>query len=278
MKKNMRDFPRVIVGAFILNKKNELLLLKQKNWKGKYTCPGGKVEIGETFVEALTREVREETNLRLKNIKKFEIVEGLNLKSKYKPGDEHFIFVDFIAKAKNESDLKINKESISAKWKTPEAWLKKKDVFPHNYIVQAIEKIRDDKTKSYEEMYVRALADYQNLLKRTNEEKREFIKYANEQMILEILPVYDNLKVSLNHIDEDAKNNGWAEGIKYVVKQFDDILKNLGLEEISIKNKKFDPGTMEALEGKGDKVKKVVKSGYTLKGKVIVAAKVVLGK
>lgn len=128
----------------------------------------------------------------------------------------------------------------------------------------------------FEHKYKLAFADYQNLLKRTAEEKQEFAKFANEQFIMEILPVYDNLKVSMEHIDEAAKTSGWAEGIKYVIKQFADVLKNMGVEEIEAEGKKFDHNTMEAIEGQGEKVKKVVKAGYKMKDKVISHAKVIL--
>lgn len=127
-----------------------------------------------------------------------------------------------------------------------------------------------------EAKYMRALADYQNLLKRTTTEKQEFAKYANEGWVREILPVYDNLQMSLKHVDAEAEENGWAEGIKYVVKQFAEILKNMGVEEIVAKGKKFDPNTMEAIDGKGEKVSKVVRPGYKLKDKVIIPAKVIL--
>jgi molecular chaperone GrpE len=124
--------------------------------------------------------------------------------------------------------------------------------------------------------YKRSLADYQNLLKRTAEEKKEFAKYANEQIVMEILPVYDNLKESLKHISKDAQENAWAEGIKFVVKQFKDALANIGVQEIEAEGKNFDPTKMEAIEGKGESVKKVVKEGYELNGRVIVPARVVL--
>jgi molecular chaperone GrpE len=135
--------------------------------------------------------------------------------------------------------------------------------------------IENEKTE-LELKYKRALADFQNLLKRTAEEKAEFAKFANEQLILEIIPVYDHLVISFEHIDESARNNGWGEGIKYVVKQFSDVLKNMGVEEIDPTGKEFDPRTMEAIEGKGERVKKTVKRGYVLKGKVIVPARVIL--
>jgi len=141
--------------------------------------------------------------------------------------------------------------------------------------LKKIKKLSDkEKYDDLNDTYKRALADYQNLLKRTVVEKQEFIKYANEKFLHEILPVYDNLKISLLHIDKKAQDSGWAEGIKYVVKQFKDILNGLGVEEIKTKGEKFDPKIMDAVEGNGEKVKKEIKSGYKLNGKVIIPAKV----
>ncbi len=127
-----------------------------------------------------------------------------------------------------------------------------------------------------EHKYQRALADYQNLLKQTARERQEFVKFANEQLLYKILPVYDNLKMSLGHTDEKAEKNGWLEGIKHVIKQFKDVLQDMGVEEIKTVDKKFDHNTMEAISGNGDRVKKEVKPGYKLNGKVIVPAKVIL--
>jgi len=144
---------------------------------------------------------------------------------------------------------------------------------------KSIKQNKKDKINKYTELenkYKRALADYQNLLKRTAIEKQEFIKFANEQFLYEILPVYDNLKISLDHIDKEAKKSGLAEGIKYIIKQFNSALTNLGVEEIKIKDKKFNPEIMEAVDGKGEKIKKQIKSGYKLKEKVIIPAKVIL--
>ena len=62
----------------------------------------------------------------------------------------------------------------------------------------------------WKDKYLRALADYQNLAKQTARERQEFAKYANEQLILEFIPVYDNLKTSLKHADEKA--SGWSVG------------------------------------------------------------------
>ena len=124
-------------------------------------------------------------------------------------------------------------------------------------------------------LYARTLADYQNLQTRSIKEKQEFAKYANEQLIHEIIPVYDNLKTSVEHF-KNNEDSSWLEGIKYVIKQFDDVLKGVGLETIETLGKPFDYNTMEAMEGKGKKVKKQIQCGYKLNGKIIRPAKVVL--
>lgn len=126
--------------------------------------------------------------------------------------------------------------------------------------------------------YKRALADYQNLLKRQSKEKEEFVKYANENLLTDFIPVYDNLKISLEHVGEDDKDNPWVKGIEYVIKQFRDLLESNGIEEIKTVGEKFDHETMDAMEGEGEKVIKEVKAGYKLNGKVIMPAKVVVGK
>lgn len=141
-----------------------------------------------------------------------------------------------------------------------------------------VQPIQVDELAVLDNKYRRALADYQNLLKQTANEKTEFIKYANERILLEILPVYDNLKISLSHIDEVAKTSGWAEGVKYIVKQFKDVLENFGVSEIRTDGEKFDPSSMEAISGQGEKVVKELKPGYRLNGRVVIAARVEVGE
>jgi molecular chaperone GrpE len=123
----------------------------------------------------------------------------------------------------------------------------------------------------------RALADYHNLQKRKEEEKKEFVKYSNENLLQELLPVFDNLKISLRHVGEEEKDSPWVKGVEYVVKQFREVLESNGVEEIKAEGEEFDHEKMEALEGKGNKVKKEVKPGYMLNNKVIIPAKVIVG-
>lgn len=136
-----------------------------------------------------------------------------------------------------------------------------------------------------EHKYRRALADYQNLLKQTAREKEEFAKFANTNLLYEILPVYDNLKISLEHTDEAAKTNGWLTGVNYVIKQFKEALGRAGVEEIEAADQAYNHDLMDAAgeeatddPEKDGRVAKILKTGYKLNGKVIMPAKVVVWK
>ncbi|MFP4514781.1 MAG: nucleotide exchange factor GrpE [Parcubacteria group bacterium] len=150
--------------------------------------------------------------------------------------------------------------------------------------VNRFELIKAASQETWEERYKRAIADYQNLLKETATEKSNYYKYALEDFMLEILPVYDNLKMSIKSLNEEQANNPWVEGIKYVIKQFKRILENQGVKQIEVVDKPFDPHTMEAISDDSSKdgndiegiCEKEVKPGYKLHDKVIIPAKVIV--
>lgn len=274
--KNKKNRPRAVVGVFIFNENDELFMMKTVQWGNKYAVPGGGLENGETLEEAGIREVKEETNIDIKDLEYVGFTNAYDINEELKKEDNHLIFFDLIARVKGNLKIKLNKEGTKYKWLKIDDWIKRgKDFFPHKYELKILKNIRD-KNYGYEYKYKLALADYQNLLRRTTQEKQEFAKYANENLIHEILPVYDNFKISLEHIDDEAKNSGLAEGIKYVVKQFKGVLETNGVKEMKIDGKKFDPKIMEAVDGKGKKIKKIIKAGYELRGKTISPAKVIL--
>lgn len=166
-------------------------------------------------------------------------------------------------------------------------WVRPKKMFLENVEVNGEEKPRfeliaeknpeeKDSNDSFENKYLRALADYQNLLKQTAKDKEEFVKYALGNFLEDILPIYDHLKMSLNGLKDDDHKNPWVEGVKHVLKQFKDALEAKGIEEIKTVGEKFDHATMDALEGSGETVKQEVMAGYKLNGKVIRHAKVIV--
>jgi molecular chaperone GrpE len=127
-----------------------------------------------------------------------------------------------------------------------------------------------------EEKYLRALADYQNLLKQTAKDREEFVKYALSDFLQDILPVYDHLKLSVNGLSEAEGSSPWAIGVQHVLKQFKDILEARGIEEIKTVGEKFDHNTMEAIDGTGDIVEKEIMPGYKLNGRVVKPARVIV--
>ena len=148
---------------------------------------------------------------------------------------------------------------------------------PENPEFPEIPETEESAADSYEQKYLRALADYQNLLKQSAKERQDFVKFALEGFLDEIIPVYDHLKLSLKGLSEEEKGNPWAQGVTYVLKQFHDVLESHGVEEIAAVGQPFDHNLMEAVDGRGDLVKEEVMPGYTLNGKVVRPAKVIVG-
>jgi molecular chaperone GrpE len=140
------------------------------------------------------------------------------------------------------------------------------------------------KAEEYLQSWQRAQADYLNLKRRIEEERGEFTARANQDLILQILPVLDNFRRAFKHIPKEYKDSEWVEGIKHLEKQLENILRNEGLEAIPTVGQKFNPLLHEALileEKKGmekGKILEELEGGYKLANKVIKPAKVKVAK
>jgi molecular chaperone GrpE len=122
----------------------------------------------------------------------------------------------------------------------------------------------------------RAVADYQNLMRRTQEEKIKMIKFASRSVVESILQPLEHLFLAKEQLKD--------KGLEMVYQQFQTALKDEGLEEISVLGKEFDPQMMEVVDKQlvedqkqVNKVIKVLQRGYTLNGEVIRHAKVIIG-
>jgi len=135
------------------------------------------------------------------------------------------------------------------------------------------------KCEEYLNGWKRERADFLNHKKEEMERIGIIIKYANEELILKILPILDNFYLAEKHLPEDKE---FKNGFSQIKKQLEDFLSKEGIEVIETMGKPFDPNTMEAVgeaEG-GDEgtIVEEVQRGYTLHGKVIRPAKVKISK
>lgn len=120
----------------------------------------------------------------------------------------------------------------------------------------------------------RALADYQNLVRRSSQERVEWAKLATLEFVEALIEPLRNLNLASQNLND--------QGLNMVVAQFWQKLEEQGLQEITaeqIKDQPFDVETMEAVEkkGDGDTVLEVLTPGYKLNDKVISHARVIVG-
>lgn len=129
----------------------------------------------------------------------------------------------------------------------------------------------------------RARADYQNLVKQAAQEKDAWVNGANDQLILEILPVLDNFNHALKHLTPAQAEQDWVKGIMYIKTQLENVIAAQGVAEIKSLNQKFDPHYHEAVEKVSgpkeskDKIVEELQKGYSRQGRLIRAARVKVG-
>lgn len=102
-------FPEPTVGALIVNQQGKILLARSHKWFDKYTLPGGHIEVGESMVDAVRREVKEEVGLEVEVVEMLLIQEAIFTSEFYKK--KHFIFIDFYCKSKDQ-EVKLDQNEI----------------------------------------------------------------------------------------------------------------------------------------------------------------------
>ena len=146
-------------------------------------------------------------------------------------------------------------------------------------VTELEEKVAKDKDD-----YIRLMAEFDNFRRRTSQEKLELVSMASTDTIKGLLPVLDDCERAIKVLLESNDSDAAKEGTELIFSKLMDYLKTKGLAVIEAMNQPFDTDLHEAVaqfpvqeeEQKG-KVFDVVQTGYTLNGKVIRFAKVVVG-
>lgn len=275
--------PMALTLKAVILKDDKVLLLKRSKKeefnKGKWDLPGGHIEAGETVNESLKREVKKETGLVVAVDSIINIVEFEKEHKAFRQEKRGLRFlVNYLS-----GEVKLNENEHSEfQWLTLTEAIEKLDVKDHfeNEKRETLLKAKEClEQKEALNGWRRALADFENYKKRQLTNNEEFRKFANEDLILEILPVLDNFQAAMEHIPQEQKNEGWVTGIMFIQKQLLDILATKGLEKIPVKiGDEIDENIHEIVRGKaGDgklKVKKILSQGYKIADRVIRPARV----
>ncbi len=130
----------------------------------------------------------------------------------------------------------------------------------------------------------RAKADYLNLKKQSEKERAEITTYAQAAVVLEFLPIYDNMKRALKHIPAEQGELEWVKGLAHIQRQFEEALKAMNITAILTAGQPFDPAKHHAVskvkqEGvKTDTIIEEVKTGFMIGDRVLEPAQVVVAE
>lgn len=157
---------------------------------------------------------------------------------------------------------------------------KKTEAQVEEEVSQVVNTVTKEEFDRLESQLKRAVADYQNLEKRISEGRSELTLWTTSEIIKKLLPVVDNFERAIGGALDDDRKSGWFKGCEMALKQFQQLLKDEGVEQVATDGQ-FDPSLHEAIDtrdGENDKVLEVVEKGYTLHGKILRPARVIIGR
>lgn len=162
------------------------------------------------------------------------------------------------------------------------------NIDPKSLVKKLREKIKELEQKSQEYLtgWQKERADSVNLRKRLEEEKKDFAKFAKEDISTELISVLDSFDSAFKNKEAWQKvDENWRRGVEYIHSQLINVLGNHGVSVINPLGQKFDPNRDEAIESVAvenpnddHKIMEVLNVGYALQNKIIRAPKVKVGE
>ncbi len=123
---DVKEYPEVAVGAYILDENGMILLIRSPKWKDQWIIPGGHIELGESIMETARREAKEEVGIDVEPEGVLTVAEVINTQESGFHRKAHFIYLEVICNAKAGAEPKIdNREVEEARWFTLEDALSK---------------------------------------------------------------------------------------------------------------------------------------------------------
>ena len=134
------------------------------------------------------------------------------------------------------------------------------------------------------DLYMRSLAEIENLKKRYRKDKSDLIKFSNESLVKQLLIVIDNLEKTVSAIQDENSVDALREGVELTLKGLMDTLGKTGLETVQAQGEVFDPNFHEAISELEDHtaepgtVLQELQKGYILNDRLIRPAMVIVNK
>ncbi|OIO20226.1 MAG: nucleotide exchange factor GrpE [Candidatus Magasanikbacteria bacterium CG1_02_41_34] len=283
--KSSRDIS-VVTGIFIQNEKGEIWFGRMPKWSDMLAISGGHLEYGETLEEGAARELKEETRLdadTLEFVGHFEMIDSPQYYKK-----KHFLAFNYRYRVTGRPEIEYNDEFSEALWLTKEEALAREDLneLTRVSLVALDAPVAQEMNIDYKDQWLRAQADYVNLQKETAAKRSEWATMSEWQILEEFIPVYDNFRKAFAVTIEggDKQWESWKKGIEYIMKQFGDILKQHGIEEMETVGKSFDPTMHESVSEESSEdyddgvIIREVDAGYKKGEKILKVARVVVNK
>lgn len=157
-------------------------------------------------------------------------------------------------------------------------------VDPLTKLKEEIESARTEAGKNWD-LYLRERADLENARKRHQRDKEDALRFANDRLLKEMIPVLDNLERAVEHTgQEDAENQGLLEGVNMTINQFRKALEDFGVKPINALGTAFDPnlhqamGQVESEEQAPNTVVSEFQKGYLLHDRLLRPSLVMVAK
>ncbi|MDI6845922.1 MAG: nucleotide exchange factor GrpE [Candidatus Saccharicenans sp.] len=132
---------------------------------------------------------------------------------------------------------------------------------------ETLEELRDK--------FLRAVAEAENVRKRTEREKEEFYQYALADLLRDLLPVVDNFERALKSAGDEANGKTFREGVELIYRMMLNLLKKYGVRPIEIQDRKFDPNLHQALASEEStevtepEIKEELQKGYLIHNRLL---------
>ena len=129
--------------------------------------------------------------------------------------------------------------------------------------------------------WMRAVADLENYKKRTIQERSALLKYKNDDLLRDLLPVTDNIRRAVDFCNKEGRSDPVVDGICMISDMLEDLLKKYGVTEIEALGQPFDPNFHEAIakiasNQPPNTIIEVMEKGYKYQDRLLRAAKVVI--